>query len=73
MGSGIRLTLSYAELKSQLIPFPPIDEQKQIVAYINERVSSIDTQISSIEKQIANLNEYKQSLISDVVTGKVKV
>ena len=73
MGSGIRLTLSYAELKSQLIPFPPIDEQKQIVAYINERVSFIDSQISSIEKQIANLNEYKQSLISDVVTGKVKV
>ena len=52
---------------------PPIDEQKQIVAFINERVSSIDSQISSIEKQIANLNEYKQSLISDVVTGKVKV
>ena len=60
-------------LKKQFIPVPPIDEQKQIVAYINERVSSIDTQISSIEKQIANLNEYKQSLISDVVTGKVKV
>ena len=60
-------------LKKQFIPVPPIDEQKQIVAYINERVSSIDTQISSIEKQIANLNEYKQSLVSDVVTGKVKV
>ena len=57
----------------QYLAIPPIDEQKQIVAYINERVSSIDTQISSIEKQIANLNEYKQSLISDVVTGKVKV
>lgn len=52
---------------------PPIDEQKQIVAFINERVASINTQISSIEKQIENLNEYKQSLISDVVTGKVKV
>ena len=57
----------------QYLAIPPIDEQKQIVAYINERVSSIDSQISSIEKQIANLNEYKQSLISDVVTGKVKV
>ena len=57
----------------QYLAIPPIDEQKQIVAYINERVSSIDTQISSIEKQIANLNEYKQSLISDVVTGKVRV
>lgn len=57
----------------QYLAIPPIDEQKQIVAYINERVSFIDSQISSIEKQIANLNEYKQSLISDVVTGKVKV
>ena len=57
----------------QYLVIPPIDEQKQIVAFINERVASIDAQISSIEKQIENLNEYKQSLISDVVTGKVKV
>lgn len=52
---------------------PPPEEQSQIVSYIQEKVSAIDSQISSIEKQIANLNEYKQSLISDVVTGKVKV
>lgn len=73
MGSGIRLTLSFSELKSQMIPVPPPEEQSQIVSYIQEKVSAIDSQISSIEKQIANLNEYKQSLISDVVTGKVKV
>lgn len=52
---------------------PPPEEQSQIVAFIKEKVSAIDSQIASIEKQIANLNEYKQSLISDVVTGKVKV
>ena len=76
MGRGIVAdlwTTRWSEMRTIMIPVPPIDEQKQIVAYINERVSSIDTQISSIEKQIANLNEYKQSLISDVVTGKVKV
>ena len=70
---SIQRNLIWNKLRRMPVFVPPIDEQKQIVAYINERVSSIDTQISSIEKQIANLNEYKQSLISDVVTGKVKV
>ena len=73
MGSGIRLTLSFLDMKNQRIPVPPLSEQKEIVAYIEKKVSSIDSQIASIENQIANLNEYKQSLISDVVTGKVKV
>lgn len=73
MGSGIRLTLSFCDLKSQLIPIPPLSEQEQIVAYIKEKVDSIDAQIASVEKQIANLNEFKQSLISDAVTGKIKV
>ena len=73
MGSGIRLTLSFSDMKNQRIPVPPLSEQKEIVAYIEKKVSSINSQILSIEKQIANLNEYKQSLISDVVTGKVKV
>lgn len=52
---------------------PPLPEQEQIVAYIKEKVDSIDAQIASVEKQIANLNEFKQSLISDAVTGKIKV
>jgi len=73
MGSGIRLTLSFSDMKNQRIPVPPLSEQKEIVSYIEKKVSSIDSQIASIENQIANLNEYKQSLISDVVTGKVKV
>ena len=60
-------------LRKQFIPVPPVEEQKAIVEFIEKRVASIDAQISSIEKQIENLNEYKQSLISDVVTGKVKV
>ena len=73
MGGGLRQNLNYNELKKIRIAVPPFEEQKVIVEYIENRVSSIDSQISSIEKQIANLNEYKQSLISDVVTGKVKV
>ena len=73
---GIRVDqwdLSPIGLKT--IPFfiPPKEEQDTIVSFLKKKIESIDSQISSIEKQIANLNEYKQSLISDVVTGKVKV
>lgn len=76
MGRGIVAdlwTTRWSEMRTIMIPVPPLSEQKEIVAYIEKKVSSIDSQIASIEKQIANLNEYKQSLISDVVTGKVKV
>lgn len=73
MGGGLRQNLNYNELKKIRIAVPPVEEQKAIVEFIEKRVASIDSQILSIEKQIENLNEYKQSLISDVVTGKVKV
>lgn len=76
MGRGIVAdlwTTRWSEMRTIMIPVPPPEEQSQIVAFIKEKVSAIDSQIASVEKQIANLNEYKQSLISDVVTGKVKV
>ncbi len=73
MGSGIRLTLSFKELKKQLLPVPPIDEQRSIVSYITERTAKIDTLIEKLNKEIECVKEYKQRLISDVVTGQIKV
>lgn len=37
MGTGIRLTLSFAELKKQQIPVPPLPEQQAIVAYLDTK------------------------------------
>lgn len=73
MGTGIRLTLSFKELKKQMLPVPPLEEQKQIVAYIDGKTSKIDKLIANINKEIENIKEYKQRLISDVVTGQIKV
>lgn len=73
MGTGIRLTLSYTELKKQLIPTPPLSEQNAIVSYIDRKVTQIDKMKAAELSQIEKLKEYKQRLISDVVTGKVKV
>lgn len=55
------------------IPLPPIEEQRAIVSYINERTAKIETLTEKIQQEIVYLKEYKQRLISDVVTGQVKV
>ena len=52
---------------------PPIEEQNQIVAYIESKCQSIDSMISNLESEIAYLKEYKQSLIADAVTGAINV
>lgn len=65
--------LSPDALKS--IPFvePPIVEQRAIVSYITEISEKVDSYITKLKEEINYLQEYKQRLISDVVTGKVDV
>lgn len=57
----------------QWLPVPPHSEQQEIVAYINDKTSKIDTLVAKVTKEIEHLKEYKQRLISDVVTGQIKV
>ena len=52
---------------------PPLQEQQQIVEYLDEQTQLIDKTISIEEKRIELLKEFRQSLISEVVTGKRKV
>ena len=52
---------------------PPLSEQQQIVEYLDEQTQIIDKTISIEEKRIELLKEYRQSIISEVVTGKRKV
>ena len=52
---------------------PPIEEQHAIVSYITERVAKIDSLIEKLNKEIECIKEYKQRLISAVVTGQIKV
>lgn len=70
MGKGVRLTLSFNELRTFEIPVPPKDEQNQIVAYLDEKCDKIDAVIENIGTLIERLKELKRSLINEVVTGK---
>lgn len=73
MGTGIRLTLSFKEMKKQILPIPPKEEQRAIVSYITEKTTRIDTLAAKLQQEIESIKEYKQRLISDVVTGQIKV
>jgi len=55
------------------IPVPPMEEQKRIVKYLNNKIQGIDILVESIHVQIQKLKEYRQSLISEAVTGKIDV
>jgi type I restriction enzyme S subunit len=52
---------------------PSIEEQKQIVQFIEAETAKIDATIAKIEKEIEYLLEYRTALISEVVTGKIDV
>ena len=73
MGTGIRLTLSFNELRGQMLPVPSHAEQREIVAYIEARAAKIDAAVSKLEAEVAALKEYRERLVADVVTGQRKV
>ena len=60
-------------LKNIIVPIPSINEQEKILNYLDIRCAEIDKQIKDVTKQIELLREYKQSLITEVVTGKRKI
>lgn len=70
--TGIQ-NLKVSAYLSQSFFAPELTEQKEIVDHLNKECSSYDTAIEKAKKQIDLLKEYKQSLITEVVTGKRKV
>ena len=73
VGEGQREGISVSFLGRYPLVVPPLSEQQQIVEYLDEQTQLIDKTISIEEKRIELLKEYRQSLISEVVTGKRKV
>jgi type I restriction enzyme S subunit len=72
--NGVKLPrVSSDIILNTLVAFPPLEEQEKIVAHLDEKTSIIDKSISIEERRIGLLKEYRQSIISQVVTGKIKV
>lgn len=60
-------------VKQIYIVVPPIDEQEQIITFLDKRTAEIDSLITEKEALIADLEAYKKSLIYELVTGKRRV
>lgn len=76
LSTGIRVRscdLRWNKLAELLYPLPPIDEQNNIVNYIDEQIARTNEIIADKKSQIETLDGYKKSLIYEYVTGKKEV
>lgn len=72
-GGSIMDGLNSSIIKNLSITVPPLYEQQEIASYLDKRCAQIDASICKAKREIELLQEYKQSLITEVVTGKRKV
>jgi len=67
-----RNRLYFQRFKQISSPFPSLDEQNQIVRYLDAKVAKINRLISAKKKEIALLKEYKQAIITRAVTKGIR-
>ncbi|WP_321297382.1 restriction endonuclease subunit S [Marinifilum fragile] len=72
-GSTNQTELQREWFRNMLFPFPPIEEQEEIVNTIRKINDEIDRIISKAQTEIEKAKEYQESLITQVVTGQLKV
>ena len=65
--------ITMESMNNSVIPIPSFDEQKDIATFLDKKCASIDNALTKAQHQVELLQEYKQSLITEVVTGKRKV
>ncbi len=70
---GLANNLPLSALKGFGIPLPPLDEQRRIVAYLDEQTAKIDTLIAKAERFIELAKERRAALITAAVTGQLDV
>ena len=61
-------TTRWQEMKSIILPIPPIDIQSRIVRVLDKKISIVETLIANQQVQIEKLKKYKQAVITETVT-----
>ena len=67
------LNLNPAIVGRQKVPRPPLDEQRIIVRYLGEEESRFLSVSKKIKTAMSRLEEYRSALITNAVTGQIKV
>ena len=73
MGGGVRQSIGFKEIRNLIIAIPPIEEQRRILDVAKQIDNQSNLLIEKYREQISALNDLKQRLISDVVTGQIDV
>ena len=66
-------SVNMQQFKNEFIPELPITDQKKIVDFLGLKIQQIDDALIKIERSIELVNEYRTSLISSAVTGKIQL
>lgn len=66
-----RLRISLGTARKLKVVFPNLEVQNKIVSYLKGNLNEIDQIIGYNEKSIKLFQQYRQSLISEAVTGKI--
>jgi type I restriction enzyme S subunit len=61
------------ELGRLHVVYPPVETQRQIVAWVGEQTKELDVSVYTIRREINLINEYRTRLVTDVVTGRLDV
>lgn len=70
---GTQQNIGMEVLGNLYVAFPTTIEQEEIVRFIKNKVEKIDNIIADITEQIEKLNEYHKIVMSEAVTGKIKI
>ena len=66
--------LSYDDINSVFLPYPPtLKEQQEIIKYIRTETKTLDIAISKAEREIELIKEYREAMVAEAVTGKMKL
>lgn len=71
--STVKPSMTQGDYYNMRIPYPLLDEQNDIVEYLDKKCLAIDKLIAKQKESIEKLEEYKKSLIYNVITGKTEV
>jgi restriction endonuclease S subunit len=65
--------VSAEKYANMVVTSPPIEEQKEIVVFLDHETAKINTLITKVQESIDRLKEYRTALISAAVTGRIDV
>ena len=73
LGSGLRQSMVFDDLKTLPIAVPPLSEQQRIATYLQSQIDTFNSLSDATKLQVQQLLELKNSMIASVVTGDVSI